>query len=138
MYSEHSQISKMECFACWMSKLTRKKPGFLCCEQINPLTPISTKTLCIGDSFWRTRYLRNTSGRRLLLMLPSNCNGILRSMEINCRSSRSQSFFKIGVLKNFAIFTGKRLCWSLFFIEKRLHHRYFPNNIAKFLRTTFS
>ena len=23
-------------------------------------------------------------------------------------------FFKIGVLKNFAIFTGKHLCWSLF------------------------
>ena len=31
------------------------------------------------------------------------------------RSSRSQMFFKIGVLKNFAIFTGKHLCWGLFF-----------------------
>ena len=31
------------------------------------------------------------------------------------RSSRSQMFFKIGVLKNFANFTGKHLCWSLFF-----------------------
>ena len=30
-----------------------------------------------------------------------------------CRSSRSQMFFKIGVLKNFALFTGKHLCWSL-------------------------
>ena len=29
------------------------------------------------------------------------------------RSSRSQMFFKIGVLKNFATFTGKHLCWSL-------------------------
>ena len=29
------------------------------------------------------------------------------------RSSRSQMFFKIGVLKNFAIFTGKNLCWPL-------------------------
>ena len=28
-------------------------------------------------------------------------------------SSRSRMFFKIGVLKNFAIFTGKRLCWPL-------------------------
>ena len=27
--------------------------------------------------------------------------------------SRSQMIFKIGVLKNFAIFTGKRVCWSL-------------------------
>ena len=29
------------------------------------------------------------------------------------RSSRSQMFFKTGVLKNFAIFTGKKLFWSL-------------------------
>ena len=29
------------------------------------------------------------------------------------RSSRSQIFFKIGVLKNFAIFARKHLCWSL-------------------------
>ena len=32
------------------------------------------------------------------------------------RSSRWQMFFKIGVLKNFAIFTEKHLCWSLFLI----------------------
>ena len=31
------------------------------------------------------------------------------------RSSRSQMFFKIDALKNFANFTGKHLCWSLFF-----------------------
>ena len=31
-----------------------------------------------------------------------------------CKSSRSQLFFKIGVLKNFANFTGKHLCLSLF------------------------
>ena len=29
------------------------------------------------------------------------------------RSSRSQMFFKIDVLKHFTIFTGKHLCWSL-------------------------
>ena len=31
-----------------------------------------------------------------------------------------QSFadvFKIGALKNYAIFTGKQLCWSLFLIK---------------------
>ena len=33
------------------------------------------------------------------------------------RSSRSQMFFTIGVLKNFAIFTEKHLCWSLFLIK---------------------
>ena len=56
------------------------------------------------------------------------------------RSSRLQMFFKIGVLKNFAIFTGKRkhLCWSLFlslkpcnFIKIRLHRK-----CSKFFRKT--
>ena len=38
------------------------------------------------------------------------------------RSSRSRMFFKIGVLKNLAIFTGKRLCWPLqaFFYREHL------------------
>ena len=40
-------------------------------------------------------------------------------------------FFKIDVLKNFAIFTRNK------FIKKRLQHRSFSVNIAKFLRTTF-
>ena len=50
-------------------------------------------------------------------------------------------FFKIGALKNFVIFTGKYLCWSLFLIKltqktpKRFQHRRFLMNIAKFLRT---
>ena len=33
------------------------------------------------------------------------------------RSTRSQMFFKIGILKNFAIITGKLLYWSLFLIK---------------------
>ena len=62
------------------------------------------------------------------------------------RSSRSQMFFKIDVLKNFVIFTGKHLCRSLFLIKlqtwrpvikKRLQHRCFPVSIAKILRTLF-
>ena len=58
------------------------------------------------------------------------------------RSSRSQMFFKIDLLKNFAIFVGKLLCWSLFLIKlqalkpatllKRLQHMCFPVNTAKF------
>ena len=66
---------------------------------------------------------------------------------INC-SNRSQMFLKIGVLKNLANFTGKHLCWSLFFnkvaglrpatlLKKRLQHRCFPVKFAKFLRTPF-
>ena len=50
---------------------------------------------------------------------------------------------KRSVLNNFANFTGKHLCWSLFliklqachFIKKRFRHRCFPVNTAKFLRT---
>ena len=60
-------------------------------------------------------------------------------------SSCLQVFFKTGVLKNFAIFTRKHLCWSLFlilvlqpcnYIKKQLQHRCFPLNIAEFWRTS--
>ena len=47
-------------------------------------------------------------------------------------------FCKESPPKNFAILTRKYLCWSLFFnFIKRLQHRCFPVNIAKFLRTAF-
>ena len=51
------------------------------------------------------------------------------------RSSLSQMFFQIDVLKNFANFTGKHQCWSLAcnFIKNRC----FPVKFAKFLRTPF-
>ena len=39
-------------------------------------------------------------------------------------SSHRRCSAKKGVLKNFANFTGKQLCWNLF-IKKRLQHRYF-------------
>ena len=50
-----------------------------------------------------------------------------------------------GVLQNFAKFTGKHQCESLFLIKlqslvpgiKRPWHRCFPVNFAKFLRTSF-
>ena len=63
--------------------------------------------------------------------------------------SSYQSFCKKDVFKNFAKFTGKCLCQSLFlhenpglpqtcnFKKKRLWHRCFPVNFAKFLRTPF-
>ena len=47
-------------------------------------------------------------------------------------------FYKKGVLKNFAMFTRKHLRWILlgafgvYFVKKRLPHRYFPGNITKF------
>ena len=41
-----------------------------------------------------------------------------KSIQIkNLKSSSSQMFFNIGVMKNVAKFTGKHLCWSLFLIK---------------------
>ena len=45
-----------------------------------------------------------------------------------------------AVLKHFAIFTRYHLCWSLSlirFIKKKLQHRCFPVNFARFLRASF-
>ena len=64
------------------------------------------------------------------------------------RSSRLEVFFKKGVLRNFAKFTEKHLCQSLFFnkvaglspatlLKKGLWRWRFPVNFVKFLRTTF-
>ena len=47
-------------------------------------------------------------------------------------SSRLQIFFKIGILTNFA---KKNYPQAWNFIKKRLQHKCFPVNIAKFLRT---
>ena len=65
-----------------------------------------------------------------------------------CRSSHQKSSIKKCVFRNFAKFTGKRLCQNLFFdkvaglrpatlLKKRPWHRCFPVIFVKFLRTTF-
>ena len=64
------------------------------------------------------------------------------------RSSHPEVFYKKGVIKNLAKFTGKHLCWSIFFkkvsghspatlLKKRLQHRCFPMSFAKFLTAPF-
>ena len=64
------------------------------------------------------------------------------------RSSPPELFFKKGLLRNFAKFRGKLLCQVVFFnkvaglspatlLKKRLWHRCFPVNFAKFLRSPF-
>ena len=57
------------------------------------------------------------------------------SLLLTLRSSCWCSVKKL-VLKNFAIFTGKHLCWSISLIKlkKTIQHRCFPVNIAKILR----
>ena len=62
------------------------------------------------------------------------------------RSSCHQILLNIGVLENFSNFTGKYLCWSLFFntaadfqlYYKRLQHRCFPVKFVKLSRTPFT
>ena len=72
-----------------------------------------------------------------------------RNLEsIVVKSSRQRCSVKKGVLRNFAKFTGKHVCQSLFFnkvagadcnfIKKILWHRCFPVYFAKFLRAPFS
>ena len=64
------------------------------------------------------------------------------------RISLPRMFYKKGVLRNFAKFTGKHLCQSLFFnkvaglrrgilLKMRLWHWYLPVDFTKFLRTPF-
>ena len=73
---------------------------------------------------------------------------ILKREQTFLESSRPDVFCKKGVLRSFSKFTGKHLCQSLFFnkvaglrtatlLKKRLWHRCFPVNFAKFLRTPF-
>ena len=52
----------------------------------------------------------------MLLLKESKGKTFIRD-ELARRSSRSQMFLKIGVFKNFTIFTGTQLCWSLFLIK---------------------
>ena len=67
---------------------------------------------------------------------------------IKNRSSHWVCSVKKGVLRNFAKFTGKHLCQSLFFdkvaglrpatlLKNRLWYRCFRVNFAKILRTPF-
>ena len=70
------------------------------------------------------------------------------TIQMTTRSSHQRCSVRKGVLRNFAKFTGKHLCQVLFYnkvagpepatlLKKRLWHRCFRMNFAKFLRTPF-
>ena len=70
------------------------------------------------------------------------------TIQITTRRSHKRCYVRKRVLKNLAKFTGKHMCQVLFhnkvadpepatLIKKRLWHRRFPMNFAKFLRTPF-
>ena len=63
------------------------------------------------DDFCLTRFVSsNTCSEKF-------CPKVLHCLAVPYRSSCSKMFLKRGVLKNFAILTGKELCWSLFLIK---------------------
>ena len=69
---------------------------------------------------------------------------LLTPPEMFCqnRSSHRGCSVRKAVLRNFEKFTGKHLCQSFFFnkvslLKKRLWHKCFPVNFAKFLKTPF-
>ena len=76
---------------------------------------ISIKTRHFHNSINHQEYLFH---RRLITsyFCPVNIAKFLRTgfLQNTSRNSRLQMFFKIVVLKSFANFTGKHLCWSLF------------------------
>ena len=59
-------------------------------------------------------------------------------LPISCRSSRSRMFFKIGVLKNCAIFKEKELCWNLFLIKNSFFNRTAPLATFAAIKNTFA
>ena len=84
----------------------------------------------------------------LLFMKLSSRKGFYTRYCLVCyRNSRPEVFCKKGVLRNFAKFTGKHLCHSLYFnevaglpatfLKKWLWHRCFPVSFEKFLITPF-
>ena len=69
-------------------------------------------------------------------------------VNLNVQKQPPEVFCEKGVLRNFAKFTGKHLCLSLFLNEveglrpaalfrKRLGHSCFPANFVEFLKTPF-
>ena len=88
--------------------------------------------------------LQNTYGSWLSRLSHKFLLGTPLKIRVKRQKQPLKLFCKKGVLRNFANFTGKHLCWSFFFIDlqevcsfikKRLRHRCFPEEFTKFLRT---
>ena len=102
---------------------------------------------------WRLSDFNGTRTHNHLVRKRTINHLVVNSLIVNSlakfRSSRPDVFCKKGVLRSFTKFTEKQLRQSLFFnkvaglssatlLKKRLWHRCFPVNFAKFLRTHFS
>ena len=96
---------------------------------------------------------QKSEGAIIGILLKKTCNFIRKRLQYckvykNTRSSHQRCSIIKVVLINFAKFTGKPLCQSLFLnkvaalrsatlLRKRPWHRCFPVNFAKFIRTPF-
>ena len=61
---------------------------------------------------------------------------VLNDTHVKTKSSQQRCSMKKAVLKNFAIFTGKHLCWSLFLI-KLLAFKVFSNECCENFKNKF-
>ena len=90
-----------------------------------------SKPVKILISLTRSRNL--LSRNHSTLTFAGRCQYLITNFMIvsynKCRSSRSQMFFKIGVLKNFAIFARKHLWWILFLINLFNKNTYFEKHL---------
>ena len=107
---------------------------------------------CVHDSTLLLYLTHSRLGQCFLPILTERkfwkIRGFLMFLADTNRSSHRRCSTIKDVLKNFANFTGKHLWQSLFFnkvrgitpatlLKKRLWHKCFPINVAKFLRTPF-
>ena len=70
--------------------------------------------------FWILTAAKTFLQRNLVFIADSRtffCSGLLWKHELNLRSSHWSCSVKKFVLRNFANFTGKHLCWSLFLVK---------------------
>ena len=131
-----------------MQELTVKEVARFVSKEFNSCVDIflkNTLSWCQNSCFWQHILSLNMElwnpTRKLL------CKRLIDYDVIPVRSCRPEVFCKKDVLRNFAKSIGKHLCQSLFFnkvaslpttlLKKRLWHRCFPVNFAKFLRTPF-
>ena len=110
---------------------TNRSPMFFKIGVLKNFTTFSGKTLgwLLQASFYRAPAVVPSGFSRQKILFFSNllfmadshirfCLELLWKHELNLKSSNWKSFVKEkGVLRNFANFTGKHLCWSLFLIE---------------------
>ena len=84
---------------------------------------------------------------KMSILYPRTSEELYRHTKLGRSLMNRRCSIKKTLLKNFATFTEKHLCWILFinknpglqtcnFIKKRLQHRCFLDSTAKFFRTT--